>query len=260
LYKTVNPHSTGEAEDNGKKKTFTYQEKDSMNVLFYVVMLWMLVTICKANNFIFVDESGLNREYRRVYARAKRGVRVHGTRPGRKQKRSNIIGALWGKKHIAMQCYDHSPGACGTGKTWLASAFGNAACRKGLTVQSLRMNRLLASLIHARNDGTWAKLLTSLKKPDLLILDNFGLSPLDSIHCRDLLEIVDDRYGHGSILMTAQLPVSNWHPVFADPTLADAVLDRLVHNSHRIELHGPSLRHNPPQDASTKVMTAARNP
>ncbi len=79
-----------------------------MSILFYVVMLWMLVTICKANNFIFVDESGLNREYRRVHARAKRGVRVHGTRPGRKQKRSNIIGALWGKKHIAMQCYDHS--------------------------------------------------------------------------------------------------------------------------------------------------------
>lgn len=108
MHKTVNPHSTQETEDNGKKKTFTYQEKDSMNVLLYVVILWMLVTICKANNFIFVDESGLNREYRRVYARAKRGVRVHGTRPGRKQKRTNIIGALWGKKHIAMQCYDHS--------------------------------------------------------------------------------------------------------------------------------------------------------
>jgi DNA replication protein DnaC len=151
-------------------------------------------------------------------------------------------------------------GACGTGKTWLASAFGNAACRKGLTVQSLRMNRLLTDLLVARNDGTWAKLLASLKKPDLLIVDDFGLSPLDPTHCRDWLEIVDDRYGHGSILITSQLPVSNWHAVFADSTLADASLDRLVHNSHRIALYGPSMRHQPSQGESPEGMTAARNP
>ncbi len=141
-------------------------------------------------------------------------------------------------------------GACGTGKTWLASAFGNAACRKGLKVQSLRVNRLLGDLLSSRSNGTWAKLLASLKKPDLLILDDFGLSPLDPLHCRDVLEIVDDRYGRGSILITAQLPVSDWHAVFADPTLADAVLDRLVHNAHRIALHGPSMRHKPPRDTT----------
>jgi DNA replication protein DnaC len=134
-------------------------------------------------------------------------------------------------------------GACGTGKTWMASAFGNAACRQGFKVRSLRMNRLLSDLLAARNDGSWAKLLDALKKPDLLILDDFGLSPLDALHCRDLLEIVDDRYGNGSILITAQLPVAGWHSVFEDATLADAVLDRLVHNSYRIELHGPSMRH-----------------
>lgn len=133
-------------------------------------------------------------------------------------------------------------GACGTGKTWLSSAFGNAACRQGIKVKSIRVNRLLSALMTARNDGCWAKLLTEMKKPDLLILDDFGLSPFDTLHCRDLLEIVDDRYGRGSILITAQLPISGWHGIFEDATIADAVLDRLVHNSYRIELHGPSKR------------------
>ena len=151
-------------------------------------------------------------------------------------------------------------GACGTGKTWLASAFGNAACQKGLKVQSLRVNRLLVDLLAARNDGTWAKLLDSLKKPDMLILDDFGLSPLGPLHCRDLLEIVDDRYGHGSILVTAQLPVSGWHGVFEDPTIADAVLDRLVHNAHRIALHGPSMRYKSHQDGAADGVGAMANP
>jgi len=151
-------------------------------------------------------------------------------------------------------------GACGTGKTWLASAFGNAACRRGLRVQSLRVNRLLGNLLAARTDGTWANLITSLKKPDLLILDDFGLSPLEPLHCRDLLEIVDDRYGHGSILITAQLPVSSWHGVFEDPTIADAVLDRLVHNAHRIALNGPSMRHKPFQVGGADGAGASANP
>jgi DNA replication protein DnaC len=90
--------------------------------------------------------------------------------------------------------------------------------------------------------GTWAKLLNSLEKPDLLILDDFGLNRLDSVHCRDLLEIIEDRQGSGSILITAQLPVAQWHGIFEDATVADAVLDRIIHNSYRIELHGPSRR------------------
>jgi DNA replication protein DnaC len=141
-------------------------------------------------------------------------------------------------------------GACGTGKTWLASAFGNAACRQGIKVKSIRVNRLLSDLLTARNDGLWAKLLTEMKKPDLLILDDFGLSPLDTLHCRDLLEIADDRYGRGSILITAQLPISRWHGVFEDATIADAVLDRIIHNSYRIELHGPSKRPRLPLGAA----------
>ncbi|GHV27929.1 hypothetical protein FACS18948_6130 [Clostridia bacterium] len=133
-------------------------------------------------------------------------------------------------------------GACGLGKTWIASAFGAAACRQGKRVLTHRMSRLLDKLSTARIDKTWGKLLITLKKPDLLVLDDFGLDRLDAVHCRDLLEIVEDRYNSGSILITTQLPVSEWHGVFEDPTIADATLDRLVHNSYRIELRGPSMR------------------
>jgi DNA replication protein DnaC len=133
-------------------------------------------------------------------------------------------------------------GPCGTGKTYLASAFGNAACRLGFSVRSYRVSRLLVDLQISRGDGSWNKLLAELKKPDLLILDDFGLAGLETLHCRDLLEVVDDRNGTKSILITAQLPVANWHGVFSDATIADAVLDRLLHRALRFELHGPSKR------------------
>jgi len=133
-------------------------------------------------------------------------------------------------------------GASGVGKTWIASAFGNAACRLGKRVLTHRMSRLLDELRAARANGMWAKLLDSLKKPDLLILDDFGLDRLDTVHCRDLYEIVEDRLRFGSILITAQLPVAQWHSIFDDATVADAVLDRIVHNAYRIELHGSSRR------------------
>jgi len=133
-------------------------------------------------------------------------------------------------------------GPCGVGKTWIASAFGNAACCMGKRVLTCRMSRLLDDLRAARSDGTWAKLLKSLEKPDLLILDDFGLDRLDPVHCRDFLEIIEDRQGSGSILITAQLPVSGWHGIFEDATVADAALDRIVHNAYRIELRGMSRR------------------
>lgn len=133
-------------------------------------------------------------------------------------------------------------GATGTGKTYLISAFGNAACRKSLKVRSLRVSRLLTDLAIGRGDGSYNRLLHDLKKPDLLILDDFGMASLDPVACRDLLEVVDDRHGRKSIAISAQLPVANWHSVFEDATIADAVLDRLVNNAHRIELKGPSLR------------------
>jgi len=145
-------------------------------------------------------------------------------------------------------------GPCGVGKTWIASAFGNAACRLGKHVAAYRMPRLLDKLRMARADGTWGKLLAALKKPDLLILDDFGLDRLDTIHGRDLMEIADDREAAGSIIITAQLPVSEWHEIFDDATVADAALDRMVHNAYRIELRGPSrrARFGPPEIEADK--------
>jgi len=133
-------------------------------------------------------------------------------------------------------------GACGTGKTYLASAFGNAACRQGYSVRCFRLPRLLVDLQIGRGDGSWEKILCELKKPDLLILDDFGLAPLEALHCRDFLEVVEDRHGSASTIVASQLPVSSWHAVFADATIADAVLDRLLEGAYRFELKGPSRR------------------
>ncbi len=139
-------------------------------------------------------------------------------------------------------------GATGTGKTYLVSAFGNAACRKSLKVRSYRVNRILTDLAIGRGNGSYGRLLNDLKKPDLLILDDFGMSSLDPSSCRDLLEVVDDRHDRKSIAISAQLPVAKWHSMFEDATIADAVLDRLVNNAYRIELKGPSLRPHTPQN------------
>jgi len=136
-------------------------------------------------------------------------------------------------------------GACGTGKTYLISAFANAACRQGYSVRCFRLPRLLVDMQIGRGDGSWEKILRDLKKPYLLILDDFGLAPLEPLQCRDFLEVVEDRYGSASIIVASQLPVSSWHSVFADATIADAVLDRLLQNAHRFELKGISRRqHN----------------
>jgi len=133
-------------------------------------------------------------------------------------------------------------GPCGVGKTWIASAFGNAACRLGKRVATYRVSRLLDNLRMARADGSWGKLLAAIKKPDILILDDFGLDRLDATHNRDLMEIAEDRENSGVMIITAQLPVLEWHEVFDDKTVADATLDRIVHGSYRIELRGPSRR------------------
>jgi DNA replication protein DnaC len=151
---------------------------------------------------------------------------------------ANLSDCRWiGKGHNVLIC-----GACGTGKTFLASAFGNAACRQGYSVRSFRLPRLLVELQIGRGDGSWEKLLRDLKKPDLLILDDFGLTPFEPLQCRDLLEIVEDRHASASTIIASQLPVSSWHSLFADATIADAVLDRLIQNAYRFELKGPSLR------------------
>jgi DNA replication protein DnaC len=146
-------------------------------------------------------------------------------------------------------------GPCGTGKTYLASAFGNAACRLGFSVRSYRVPRLLIDLQISRGDGSWNKLLADLKKPDLLILDDFGLSNLDTPQCRDFLEVIEDRYKSKAVLIASQLPVASWYSLFADPTIADAVLDRLLQGAYRFELSGPSLRSLPANTGTNDLNT-----
>jgi DNA replication protein DnaC len=133
-------------------------------------------------------------------------------------------------------------GATGTGKTWIACALGHKACRDNRSVLYHRLPRLFEALALARGDGRYARLLKALSRVELLVLDDWGLAPLTSEQRRDLLEVVDDRHQRGSTIITSQVPIDHWHEVIADPTIADAVLDRLVHNAHRLELKGDSMR------------------
>ena len=133
-------------------------------------------------------------------------------------------------------------GPTGTGKSWLACALGHKACREGFSVLYRRAPRLFAELATARGEGRLSRMLASLERTRLLIIDDWGPEPLTAEQRRDLLEIVDDRYEKGSLLVTSQVPVSRWHELVGDPTLGDAILDRVVHRAHRIELKGASLR------------------
>lgn len=142
-------------------------------------------------------------------------------------------------------------GPCGIGKSYLACALGHKACRDDFSVAYHRAPRLFAALALARGDGRYARVLRSIAKIKLLIIDDWGPDPLNAEQRRDLLEIVEDRYDLGSILITSQLPLDTWHDIIGDPTIADAILDRIVHNAHRIELNGESLRKNRSQDANT---------
>ena len=133
-------------------------------------------------------------------------------------------------------------GPTGVGKSWIASALGHKACRDNRSVLYQRVPRLFEELTLARGDGRHARLLRSLGRADLLVLDDWGLEPLDAAARHDLLEILEERYGRKSTLVTSQLPVDRWHEIIGDPTYADAIMDRLVHNAHRIELTGESMR------------------
>lgn len=133
-------------------------------------------------------------------------------------------------------------GATGTGKTYVACALGHRACRQGLRVRYFRIPRLLHDLAAARADGSYSQLLAALLKSDLLILDDWGLAPLGDRERRDLLEVLEDRHGRRATLVTSQLPVEHWHELVGDPTFGDAILDRLVHQAHRITLKGRSMR------------------
>ena len=140
-------------------------------------------------------------------------------------------------------------GPTGVGKSWLACALGHKACREGFSTLYRRASRLFAELTTARGEGRLPRLLVSLERTRLLIIDDWGPEPLTAEQRRDMLEIVDDRYEKGSLLVTSQIPVTRWHELVGDPTIGDAILDRVVHRAHRIELKGPSLRKPDPVTA-----------
>lgn len=133
-------------------------------------------------------------------------------------------------------------GATGTGKTYLSCALAHKACLQGFSAYYARLPRLLPELLIAKGDGSYIKRMHELAKTDVLILDDWGLITLTAEHRRDLLEILDDRHGSKSTIVTSQLPVKLWHDTINDSTLADAILDRLIHNAYRLELKGESMR------------------
>jgi DNA replication protein DnaC len=133
-------------------------------------------------------------------------------------------------------------GPTGVGKSYLASALGQAACRRGLRVLYRRVPRLFDEIALTRSDGTYSKLLAKLAKAELLILDDLGIGSPTESQRHDLLEVMEDRYGRTATVVTSQLPLAKWHDWIGDPTVADAVLDRLVHNAYKLDLRGNSKR------------------
>jgi len=138
-------------------------------------------------------------------------------------------------------------GPAGVGKSFIACALAHQACREGLSVRYLRLPRLLNDLAIARGDGRYRKLLAQLARTDLLVIDDFGLAAIGDEQRRDLLEILEDRYQRRSTIVTSQFPVEHWHELIGDPTLADAILDRLVHQAYRLALKGDSMRKHKPR-------------
>jgi len=133
-------------------------------------------------------------------------------------------------------------GPTGAGKTYLACAMANRACRMGLSSYYIRLPRLFQELGIARADGSYPNIMKKLSRTHVLILDDFGLAPMAQAERRDLLEVIEDRHGLFSTIVATQLPIGSWHDNIKDPTIADAILDRLIHNAHKITLKGESMR------------------
>jgi len=154
----------------------------------------------------------------------------------------SVVRQLAGCRWVAEHQNVLITGATGTGKTYVACALAQQACRKGHRAIYRRMPRLFEELTLAHADGSYPRLLARIAKVEVLVLDDWGLAPLNERERRDLLEIVDDRHGNGSTIITSQLDSKLWHDQLGDPTIADAVCDRLLHNAHRLMLKGPSRR------------------
>jgi len=149
-----------------------------------------------------------------------------------------LAGCEWVVEHLNVLI----TGATGLGKTFLACALAHKACREGYSSHYVRLTRLFQELDIGRADGRYAKLMRQFAKADVLIMDEWGLAVLTDQHRRDLLEILDDRYNMRATIITSQLPIAHWHEAVGDPTLADAILDRVVHNAYKINLSGKTMR------------------
>ena len=155
-----------------------------------------------------------------------------------KSQFADLLSSQWVHQHHNVLI----TGPTGCGKTYLGCVLATQACRHGLSVRYFRTSRLLEMLSIAHGDGRFAKLIQQLAKTDLLVLDDWGLEKLTLSQRNDLLEIMEDRHGLKSTLITSQLPITQWHKAIGDATLADAILDRLLHNSHKLKLKGESMR------------------
>jgi len=190
-----------------------------------------------------VDDEWLYRENRKLTARLKvakfkeREAAIENIdyRTPRGLRKTQVL-ELAQNRWIAAHQSTLITGPSGAGKSYLAQAFGLNACRNGFTVQYVRLPTLLAQFVQARAQGTYDRLLRRLAKTALLVIDDFGLAVLSEVEKQDLLEAIEERYGVGATLVTSQLPIGDWHEYLGGGRLADAILDRLVHNAHRIEL------------------------
>ena len=197
---------------------------------------------------LLVDREITERENRRLTSRLRRARLRHNAaledidyrypRGLDKGLIQSLASCQWAKEHLNILI----TGPTGVGKTWLACALAQKACREGYTAQYIRLGRLLRELMIAKGDGRYPKLLAGLAKVDVLLLDDWGLTKLNAENRRDLLEVLEDRHGSRSTVATSQLPIDEWHAVIGDPTLADAILDRLVHTAYKINLRGESMR------------------
>ena len=197
---------------------------------------------------LLVDREAIERENKRLVSRLKfAGLRQNAaiedldTKAARSLDRAlfaKLAAGDWITRHENLIIV----GKTGLGKSWLACALGHKACRDDCSVLYHRVPRLFDALALARGDGRHARLLKTIARVELLILDDWGLANVTAEQGRDLLEILDDRHSRGSTIVTSQLDVKHWHDMIANPTVADAILDRLVHNAHRLSLTGESLR------------------